>query len=71
MPARPVGISVSARAKPGAGADRPPPPPNAKGSGERLLRAPPSRLQALRVFLPIIRRGPTGAGGGEVDLKSP
>lgn len=50
MPARPVGISVSAGAKPGAGAA--PHPSNTEGSRERLLHVPPSLSRARKFFFP-------------------
>lgn len=50
MPARPVGISVSAGAKPGAGAA--PHPSNTEGSRERLLHVPPSLPRARKFFFP-------------------
>lgn len=70
LPARPVGISVSARAKPGAGAA--PHPSNTEGSRERLLHVPPSLTPCAQILLPspLSRGGPAGAGGGEADLKS-
>lgn len=70
VPARPVGISLSARAKPGAGAA--PHPSNTEGSPERLLHVPPSLTPWAQILLPspLSRGGLAGAGGGEADLKS-
>lgn len=71
VPARPVGISVSAGAKPGAEADHPPPPatPRAAGKGSfSSLHRDSKRANSSSL---LIGRGPTGARGEEADLKFP